>query len=53
MTLKQALLVMIKARLRDVKEQESNFDHEYYMQQGKIDAFEEVIDLIEGMKIEN
>lgn len=53
MTLKQALLVMIKARLKDIEEQEVHFDHEYFRQQGKIDAYEEIIDLIDGMKIEN
>jgi hypothetical protein len=53
MTLKQALLVMIKARLRDIKEQGTYFDHESFRQQGKIDAYEEIIDLIGGMKIED
>lgn len=53
MTLKQALLVMVKARLRDVKEQEPHFDHEYFRQQGQIDAYEEIIDLIDCMQVEN
>ena len=53
MTLKQALLVMVKARLREIKEQDTYFDHEYFRQQGKIDAYEEIIDLIDGMKIED
>lgn len=50
MTMKRALITMLKARLRETKEQDPCYDHEYWMQQGRINTLEEVIELVESMK---
>ena len=50
LTMKQALITMLKARLRETKEQDSHYDHQYWMQQGRINTLEEVIELVEAMK---
>lgn len=50
MTMKQALLTMLKARLKETKEQDPRYDHQYWMQQGRINTLEEIIELIKSMK---
>ena len=50
LTMKQALLIMLKARLRDTKEQDLHYDHEYWMQQGRINTLEEIVELVEVIR---
>ena len=50
MTMKQALITMLRARLRETKEQEPCYDHQYWEQQGRINTLEEIIELIEAMR---
>ena len=50
MTMKQALITMLKARLRETRENEPIYDHEYWRNDGREDTLEEIIELVEAMK---
>ncbi len=50
MTMKKALLVMLKAKLNETEEQEPRWDYQHWQQVGRIDALRDVIELVEAMK---
>lgn len=50
MGVKQALLIMLKARLRDAISAEPRWDYQHWQQVGRIDTLKEVIELVEAMR---
>ena len=50
MTMKKALLTMLVARLKETKDQDPRYDHQYWIQQGRINTLEEIIELVECQK---
>ena len=49
-SIKQALLVMLEARLRDTITEEPRWDYQHWQQVGRIDTLKEVIALVEAMR---